>query len=84
MSGCLLNTNQIDIVRLGCDLMNLFYVFDEYTDIADTKGAEKIRNVVVDAMRNPHKPRPEGELLIGEMTREYVHQSLRRLLYSLS
>ena len=53
--------------------MNLFYVFDEYTDIADTKGAEEIRNVVVDAMRNPHKPRPEGELLIGEMTREYVY-----------
>lgn len=52
--------------------MNLFYCFDEYTDIADAKGAEEIRNIVVDAMRNPHKPRPAGELLIGEMTRECV------------
>jgi len=52
--------------------MNLFYVFDEYTDIADGKGAEEIRNIVVDAMCNPHKPRPEGELLLGEMTRECV------------
>ncbi|KAF8968469.1 terpenoid synthase [Flammula alnicola] len=61
-----------ELIRLGCDLMNLFYVYDEYTDIADGEGAGKIRDIVMDAMRNPHKPRPEGELLVGEMAREFV------------
>jgi len=61
-----------EIIRLGCDLMNLFYVYDEYTDIADGEGADKIRNIVMDAFRHPEKPRPEGELLLGEMAREFV------------
>ena len=52
--------------------MNIFYVYDEYTDIADGEGADKIRNIVMDAFRHPEKPRPEGELLLGEMAREFV------------
>jgi hypothetical protein len=51
--------------------MVLFFPFDEYTDIADAKGAEEIRSIVVDAMRHPHKLQPEGELL---MTREYARR----------
>lgn len=50
--------------------MNLFYVYDEYTDVADANGADTIRNIIMDALRDPQKPRPEGELLIGEMTRK--------------
>ncbi|KAJ3508128.1 hypothetical protein NLJ89_g5926 [Agrocybe chaxingu] len=60
-----------EIIRFGCDLMNIFYVFDEYTDIADGDGADKIRDIIMDAFRNPHKPRPEGELLVGEMARDF-------------
>lgn len=52
--------------------MNLFYIFDEYTDIADGEGADQIRDIVVDAFRHPEKPRPEGELMLGEMAREFV------------
>jgi len=52
--------------------MNLFYVYDEYTDIADGEGADEIRNIVMDAFHHPEKPRPEGELLLGEMAREFV------------
>ena len=59
-----------EIIRLGCDLMNLFYVFDEYTDITDAEGADKIREIVMDAFRNPHKTRPEGECPVGGMARE--------------
>ncbi|PPQ69936.1 hypothetical protein CVT24_003686 [Panaeolus cyanescens] len=61
----------LELIRLGCDLMNLFYVFDEYTDIADGFGADKIREMVMDAFRNPHKPRPEGELLVGAMAQDF-------------
>lgn len=60
--------------------MNLFYVFDEYTDIADGNGTEKIRAIVMDALRNPHTERPEGEHLIGAMTREYVKSSSKLLV----
>ena len=52
--------------------MNLFYIFDEYTDIADGEGADQIRKIVVDAFRHPEKSRPEGELMLGEMAREFV------------
>jgi len=60
----------IELIRYGSDLMNLLYVFDEFTDIANGKGAGDIRDIVMDALRNPQKPRPEGELLIGEMARK--------------
>ena len=52
--------------------MNLFFVYDEYTDIVDGEGAGKIRDIVMDAFRHPEKPRPEGELLLGGMAREFV------------
>lgn len=50
--------------------MNLFYTYDEYTDIADRTGANDIRDIIMDVLRNPQKARPDGELLIGEMIRE--------------
>lgn len=53
--------------------MNLFYVYDEYTDISNGVGADQIRNIVMDAFHHPVKPRPEGELQLGEMAREFVH-----------
>ena len=52
--------------------MNLLYVYDEYTDIVDGEGADQVRAIVMDAFRHPEKPRPEGELLLGEMARESV------------
>lgn len=53
--------------------MNIFYVMDEYTDVADAAGANNIREAMMDSFRNPHKSRPEGEMLLGEMCRECVH-----------
>ena len=52
--------------------MNIFYVYDEYTDIADGEGANKVRDIVMDAFLHPEKPRPEGELLLGRMVQESV------------
>ena len=60
----------IELIRFASDLMNLVYVFDEFTDIANGKGASDIRDIIMDALRNPQKPRPEGELLVGEMARK--------------
>jgi len=57
-------------LRTGCDLMNLFFVIDEYTDIETAASCRKIVDIMIDALENPHKPRPEGEVLLGEITRQ--------------
>ncbi|KAF9530787.1 terpenoid synthase [Crepidotus variabilis] len=71
LAGLAYAPREKEIIRLGCDLMNIFYVFDEYSDITDAAGAEGIRNIIMDAFRNPHNSRPEGELLLGEMCRDF-------------
>jgi Delta6-protoilludene synthase len=62
----------LDGCRVGCDLMNLFFVIDEHTDVADAKTARNQADIVMDALRNPHTPRPTGEWVGGEMARQSV------------
>jgi Delta6-protoilludene synthase len=50
--------------------MNLFFVIDEYSDVADGNGARVYADIVMDAIRNPHKPRPAGEWVGGEVARQ--------------
>jgi len=51
--------------------MALFYIFDEFTDKVDGKGAIALVDVVVDALRNPQSERPLGESKLGEITRQF-------------
>lgn len=50
--------------------MNLFFVFDEYTDVCDAVEARKLADIVMDALRNPDLPRPQNESIVGEITRQ--------------
>jgi Delta6-protoilludene synthase len=52
--------------------MNLFFVFDEYSDIEDEHTVRELSDIVMDALRNPDKPRPRGESIVGEIARQYV------------
>ncbi|KAF9444707.1 terpenoid synthase [Macrolepiota fuliginosa MF-IS2] len=61
----------IAVIRLGSDLMNLLFVVDEYTDIEGGAGAERICEIVKDAFHNPSKPRPEGEVCVGKIARDF-------------
>lgn len=63
-------TNIVAGCRVGCDLMNLFFCIDEYTDLATADVARSQASIVMDAVRNPWKPRPSGEWIIGEMARQ--------------
>ncbi|KXN81236.1 Delta(6)-protoilludene synthase [Leucoagaricus sp. SymC.cos] len=63
------------IIRLGADLMNLFFTFDEYTDIETHAGAIALRNIVDDAFRNPEKPRPEREHCLGAIARDFWNRA---------
>ncbi|KAF8649326.1 hypothetical protein AX16_005881 [Volvariella volvacea WC 439] len=39
--ACLTYCNRSrDFVRVGCDLMNFFFVYDEYTDVLDAPAAQ--------------------------------------------
>jgi len=64
-----------DLARLGCDLMNFYFVYDEYTDVMDKAGAQHIADIVMDAFRNPTTPRPEGESFLGEMARQLLESA---------
>jgi Delta6-protoilludene synthase len=58
-----------DVNRVGCDLMNLFFVFDEHSDAMDATSVSAWADIIMDALRNPHKTRPQGEPVVGEITR---------------
>jgi len=66
-----------DLARLGCDLMNFYFVYDEYTDVMDKDGAQRAHDIVMDAFRNPSVPRPQGESFLGEMARQLVQHALK-------
>ncbi len=63
-------TRFLDRLRVACDLMALFFIFDHFTDKVDGGGALVYAKVVVDAMRNPHIERPCDEPKLGEITRQ--------------
>ncbi|KAG2155762.1 terpenoid synthase [Suillus clintonianus] len=58
-------------LRIGCDLMNLFFLVEEYTDNENEAVAKERMDIVIDAVRNPHEIRPEGESIIGEVARQF-------------
>ncbi|KAF9072640.1 terpenoid synthase [Rhodocollybia butyracea] len=58
-------------LRSGCDLMNCFFLFDEYSDVAEPDVVRKQADVIMDAIRHPHIPRPKGEFIGGEAHRQF-------------
>ncbi|KAJ7049042.1 terpenoid synthase [Mycena amicta] len=66
-----------DGCRIGCDLMNLFFVIDEHTDVAETAVARHQADLVMDAIRNPHRPRPDGEWIGAEVARSFWANAIK-------
>ncbi|KAL1940692.1 hypothetical protein VTO73DRAFT_7733 [Trametes versicolor] len=60
-----------DHFRSACDLMNVFFVFDDQTDIVDAAHARVLADIAIDAVRHPDCPRPNGEPVLGEITRQF-------------
>jgi hypothetical protein len=50
----------------------MFWTFDEYTDVEKADVVRQYAEIVMDAIRNPCKPRPEGEVVLGEMARQWA------------
>ena len=51
-------------------MMILFFVFDEYSDVENAEIVRKQADMIMDALRNPFIPRPSGEIVLGELTRQ--------------
>lgn len=66
-----------DGVRVACDLMVLFFIYDEFTDKVDGDGARLYAEMVMDAIRNPHKDRPQGEPKLGEIARQFWLRAIK-------
>nr|BDI63090.1 sesquiterpene synthase [Auriscalpium vulgare] len=76
--GCLLYPHlDKERARTGCELMILFFIFDEFTDQEDGPGVRRYVDIVLDALRNPHVPRPVGEHVLGEITRSFWERAIK-------
>ena len=51
-------------------MLNVFFVVDEYTDVEQAPVVREIMNICIDAFQNPRKPRPDGEVIVGEIVRQ--------------
>ena len=50
--------------------MNVYFLIDVYTDFQPAPAVREMVEIVIDALRNPDKPRPDGEIILGEITRQ--------------
>ncbi|KJA22852.1 hypothetical protein HYPSUDRAFT_138665 [Hypholoma sublateritium FD-334 SS-4] len=57
--------------RIGCDLMNLFFIIDEHTDIASAETARTQANIIMEAIRDPEMPRSENEWVGGKAAQQF-------------
>ncbi|KAF5329687.1 hypothetical protein D9619_008947 [Psilocybe cf. subviscida] len=62
-------------VRLGCDLMNFYFIYDEYTDIADEHASSQMAQSVLDVMKNPGAELDASRHLLARMTKEFCIRS---------
>ncbi|KAI0062482.1 terpenoid synthase [Artomyces pyxidatus] len=65
-------------LRIGCDLIVLLFVFDDYSDQVDGEGVQAYVDMVMDAIHHPHKPRPAGESVVAEVARQFWLRTIKR------
>ncbi|KAG2048853.1 terpenoid synthase [Suillus hirtellus] len=64
-------------LRSGCDLMNLFFIVEEYTDMENEAVTKERVDIVFDALTNPHKIRPEGKCILGEIAQQFWARAIQ-------
>ncbi|KAJ7190043.1 isoprenoid synthase domain-containing protein [Mycena pura] len=53
------------------DLLQMFFIVDDYTDTADPTHVKAVCDATLDAAEHPDKIRPEGEHIMGEIFRQF-------------
>ncbi|KAF4568086.1 terpene cyclase [Pleurotus pulmonarius] len=62
--------------RAACDLMNLFFVFDEFSDAENGDVVRQQAADIMNALRYPDKIPAGGDSILGAMTRDYWKRTL--------
>ncbi|KAL1877373.1 hypothetical protein VTK73DRAFT_8668 [Phialemonium thermophilum] len=57
--------------RVGSDFMSYYFVIDHHTDEQSSEEVRHYAEIVIDALRHVDKPRPPGENIVGEMSRQF-------------
>jgi len=57
-------------LRVGCDLMHLFFLFDEFSDRGSPEEVKSQAKILRHAISSPQTPRPQGEWIGGEIARQ--------------
>ena len=52
--------------------MYLILVIDDQTDVESAPAVRELTDIMLDALNDPNKPRPEGEAILGLMVKESV------------
>ncbi|KAG2360809.1 terpenoid synthase [Suillus spraguei] len=63
--------------RITCEFMNVLIIVDEYTDVENATVAKEMVDIIIDALQNPHKTRPEGECILGEIVRQFWARAIQ-------
>ncbi|KAG1874825.1 isoprenoid synthase domain-containing protein [Suillus subluteus] len=69
-------------LRIACEFINVLIIVDDYTDVENAAVAEAMVGIVIDALHNPHKTRPEGECILGEIV--FLHRFWARAIQTTS
>ncbi|KAG6330338.1 hypothetical protein ID866_8752 [Astraeus odoratus] len=64
-------------LRVACELIIVYFIVDEYTDVEDATRTGEIVDIIIDALKNPHVPRPKGEVVLGEIIRQFWERALK-------
>ncbi|KAI0664549.1 terpenoid synthase [Cubamyces menziesii] len=62
--------------RVCCDLMNMLFVLDDQTDVADPIEAQNIARAAIDAVVHPQRPSSPDEPVVGEIVRQFWRRAL--------
>ncbi|THH07719.1 hypothetical protein EW146_g9231 [Bondarzewia mesenterica] len=54
-------------LRTCMDIIHFIFVFDTYSDVADEVAVHAQHEIIMDALRHPHTPRPDGECVLDEI-----------------
>ncbi|KAK7053212.1 hypothetical protein VNI00_003831 [Paramarasmius palmivorus] len=66
-----------DGYHIACEFLNFLFMVDEHLEVASTVEARHIADTVLDALRNPGVPRPDGEWIGGEITRSFWEKATK-------
>jgi hypothetical protein len=67
-------------LRVSSDLIYLYFAIDDHTDPEPEHIVRQWVDVMKDALLHPEKPRPEGEVFLGQLTKESVSDCSTLLL----